>query len=143
MDKIYSRPRIRMPNNLKGKFSRGSREDKKIKIMLTAIVIIAISLCTVRGIGNYIAPTVDLLSGNIAESTATRVFNEQTLEVMKEYQYEDLCTTTKDSNGNVTMLKANINPINEIKSKIAINVQNTLDNSQNQMTIKLRNFYRK
>lgn len=146
MDKIYSRPRIPLPNFGKtpfGKFPKGSKMNKKRKLLLSAIFVIGIALYTVKSLENYIAPTIDLLSENIAESTATKVFHEQASEVMKTYQYEDLCTVTKDANGNVTMLKANVVPINQIQSEVAVKVQDILNNSENTMTIKLRNIYGK
>ena len=47
---------------------------------------------------------------------------------MKEYNYQDLFSIEKDSNGNVAMIKSNVFPVNEIISNIALKIQKEIDN---------------
>ena len=48
------------------------------------------------------------------------------------YKYEDMFTIEKDNNGNITMVKSNINAINEIISEVAVKIQNEIDNKGNE-----------
>ena len=50
---------------------------------------------------------------------------------MAKYKYDDLCSITKDTNGNITMISANIIPINEIISDIAVKIQEELNKTEN------------
>ena len=60
---------------------------------------------------------------------------------MSKYKYEDLCNITKDANGNILMLSANVIPINEIISDVAVKIQEELNKTDNsKFTIKLGSF---
>ena len=47
---------------------------------------------------------------------------------MREHSYDELFTIEKDKNGNITMIKSNINAINEIISDVAVKIQNEINN---------------
>ena len=128
MDKIYSRKRINFPNIL-NKNKKNNNKHKSIIVKMIAIIIIA--MITAYIIIKAITPIINKNCSNMAKSTATKISNEQATIVMNKYKYEDLCTVTKDSNGNIAMISANVIPINEIVSDITIRVQDELNKSKN------------
>lgn len=136
MDKIYSRKRINLPKS----FNKNKNNEKLIKI--TKIVfIMCIAIVTANGIIYAIRPIVDKQCINMAKSISTKISNEQATIVMSKYKYEDLCTISKDNNGNITMIKANVIPINEIISDVAIKIQEELNKTDNSnFSIRLGSF---
>lgn len=141
MYKIYSRFRIRIPkiNIPRGNRLQNEKRSKRVRIIL--IIIIAFS--TVKLILDAVLPIFDTLCINRAKSIATIISNEQATVVMKEHTYDELYQQEKDSNGNVTMIKANIISINEIISDVAIKIQQEIDKrGQEDVQIALRKFYR-
>ena len=83
---------------------------------------------TVKIILDSVLPIFDTLCENEAKSIATIVSNEQATNVMREHSYDELFTIEKDANGNITMIKSNVVPINEIISDVANKIQIELDN---------------
>ena len=133
MDKIYSRAKIKIPN--------GINKKKKKKIVIFIILLIAFS--TIKITLDAISPIFDTLCENEAKSIATKISNEQATEVMKEHTYDELFSIEKDNNGNITMIKSNVIPINEIISDVAIKIQNEINNQgRENIQIALRKFYR-
>ena len=138
MDKIYSRPRIRIPklNNQNSRIS-----NKKKKKIIKIIIIIFIAIFTMKIILDSVLPIFDTLCQDKAKSIATIVSNEQATAVMTEHSYDELFTIEKDNNGNITMIKANVIPINEIISDVAVKIQNDLDSrGKNNVEIPLGSF---
>lgn len=132
MDKIYSRAKIKIPN--------GINRKKKKTIVIFIILLIAFS--TIKITLDAISPIFDTLCENEAKSIATKISNEQATEVMKEHTYDELFTIEKDNNGNITMIKSNVIPINEIISDVAIKIQNEINNQgRENIQIALRKFY--
>lgn len=128
MPKIYSRTKIRIPNifaNVKHK-----RKLAMIIIFITAIVISA------KVMLDAVNPIFDTLCENEAKSLATIISNEQATNVMTEHSYDELFTVEKDANGNVTMIKSNVMPINEIISDVAIKIQEEI-NKQGRQDIQI------
>ena len=139
MHKIYSRFRIRIPkiNNLK-KF----QNDKALK-MAKIILILVIAFSTVKVVLDAVSPIFDTLCENKAKSIATIVSNEQATAVMSEHTYDELFSIEKDNNGNISMIKANVIPINEIISDVAVKIQQKIDNKgKEDIKIALRKFFR-
>lgn len=133
MDKIYSRVKIKIPN--------GINRKKKKAIVIFIILIIAFS--TIKIILDAISPIFDTLCENKAKSIATKISNEQATKVMEEHTYDELFSIEKDNNGNITMIKSNVIPINEIISDVAIKIQNEINNQgRENIQIALREFYR-
>lgn len=133
MDKIYSRAKIKIPN--------GINRKKKKTIVIFIILLIAFS--TIKITLDAISPIFDTLCENEAKSIATKISNEQATEVMKEHTYDELFLIEKDNNGNITMIKSNVIPINEIISDVAIKIQNEINNQgRENIQIALRKFYR-
>ena len=125
MHKIYSRPRIRIPKVL---LQTGNKlhSEKARKITIIMIILI-IAFSTVKLILDAVLPIFDTLCENRAKSIATIVSNEQATIVMREHSYDELFTIEKDNNGNITMLKSNVLPINEIISDVANKIQEELN----------------
>lgn len=140
MYKIYSRPRLKIPRTIQNRGNNNKKFSKKIAI-IAMILIIAFS--TMKYVLDAVSPIFDTLCESKAKSIATIISNEQAIVVMKDYTYEDLFTIEKDANDNITMIKSNVTKMNEITSKIAINIQNELDNKgREDIQIALRKFYR-
>ena len=141
MNKIYSRPRIKIPKLLlnTGKKLHSKKGKKLVKILL--VLIIAFS--TVKLVLDSILPIFDTLCSNKAKSIATIISNEQATNVMREHSYDQLFTIEKDENGNINMIKSNVIAINEIISDVANKIQEDLDKEGGEnVEIALRKFYR-
>lgn len=141
MDKIYSRPRIRLPKIV---LNRGNKfNNQKNKKIISVIIILIIAFSTVKVVLDAVNPIFDTLCETKAKSIATIVSNEQATNVMREHSYDELFTIEKDSNNNITMVKSNIIAINEIISDVAIKIQEEIDNKgRENIEIALRKFYR-
>lgn len=117
--------------------------QKKNRKLVKMIIILIIAFSTVKLILDAIMPIFDVLCKDKAKSIATIVSNEQATNVMSEHTYDELFTIEKDNNGNVTMIKSNVIPINEIISDVAIKIQEELDEKgKEDISIPLRKFYR-
>lgn len=144
MSKIYSRPRLRIPKIVIGrqnnsyKYKRNRTKRKRI-----ILVIIVISIITLKLVLNSVIPIFDELCENKAISLATRISNKKATELMKNYSYDQLFTIEKDENGNITMMNLNVMPMNEMTSKVAIMIQEGIDEEGNDsIEIPFRKFYR-
>ena len=111
--------------------------------MNTMLVILIIAFSTVKLILDAVLPIFDTLCENRAKSIATMVSNEQATNVMREHSYDELFAIEKDNQGNITMIKSNVIPINEIISDVANKIQEEVDNrGRENIEIALRKFYR-
>lgn len=135
MDKIYSRKRIRLPKlqvffQKQEKDNRGN--DKKRKIVKFSIILL-IAFLTANYLISAIMPIFETQCEIEAKSLATIISNSKAAQVMKLYEYKDLVSVMKDNNGNITLIQANVIPINEMISKVAVDIQEDLNNSDNNM----------
>ena len=121
MDKIYSRRRIKIP-----KINSKIPKEKRIK-MLKIIIIMTIAISTMKIILDAILPIFDKLCEKKKKSIATIISNDQATVVMTEHSYDELFTIEKDNAGNISMIRANVIPINAIISDVAIKIQNELN----------------
>ena len=129
--KIYSRKRLCLNSGNK-------RRNRKIKNIMPfiMIIIIAISVCFL--VWKSIDPIFETICKDEAKAIATKITNEQSTIIIKQYDYEDFFTIQKDENNKIQMISANILKINEISSDIALNVQNQLNNyTENDISIPL------
>ena len=123
--KIYSRPRIKLPKVF---FSSGGDKNLKRKQKIAKIfIIIVIAFSTVKIVLDAILPIFDTLCQDKAKSIATIISNNEATNVMKEHTYDELFSIEKDNDGNITMIKSNIIPINEIISDVANKIQNAIN----------------
>lgn len=141
MPKIYSRPRIRIPKIVT--HTGKKMQSKKAKKMAKMFLILIIAFSTVKVILDAVLPIFDTLCENKAKSIATIISNEQATNVMKEHSYEELFSIEKDNNGNITMIKTNVIPINEIVSDVAVKIQEEINKQgRENIQIALRKLYR-
>lgn len=126
MNKIYSRPRIRIPKIFFQ--ARNEMKNKKARKLIKVFLVVMIAFLTVKFSLDSVLPIFDTLCENEAKSIATIVSNEQATNVMREHSYDELFTIEKDAEGNITMIKSNVVPINEIISDVANKIQIELDN---------------
>lgn len=123
--KIYSRPRIRIP-----KLFFSNNEDKNLKRkqkIAKIFMIMVIAFSTVKIVLDAISPIFDALCEDKAKSIATIISNNEATNVMKDHTYDELFTIEKDNDGNITMIKSNIIPINEIISDVAVKIQKSIN----------------
>lgn len=132
MDKIYSRRRFILPKFNANSFKNNNyKNDERITKILKIMIIVAIAIVTSYKIVDAINPIIDKQCSTKAKSIATKISNEQATLVMSRYNYDDLCNVSKDSNGNVSMISANVITVNEIISDVAIKIQEELDKEEN------------
>lgn len=132
MDKIYSR--FRIPRIIVSKNS-----SHKNKFLWVLILIVVIAVFTAKNIINVMNPFLERQAKALARGTAIKLANEASRNAMQNMTYQDLCMLEKDADGNIKMMKLNVSNINKICSKIAIDLQKTLkDNNNNSFKIKLR-----
>lgn len=123
--KIYSRPRIRLPKLF---FSNNGDKNLKRKQKIAKIfIIMVIAFSTVKIVLDAISPIFDVLCKDKAKSIATIISNNEATNVMKQHTYDELFTIEKDNDGNITMIKSNIIPINEIISDVAVKIQTSIN----------------
>ena len=137
MDKIYSRPRIRLPK-IHILHNNRTIKSSKAKKILIIIAIMIITIITFTIVLNSVMPIFEKICKDKAKGIATMVTNQKATEVMAIYEYSDIIKIHKDSNDNITMIESNIVNINKIISDVAIYIQDELDNAENQdISIKL------
>ena len=125
MSKIYSRPRIRIPKIFLS--TSGDKNFRRKQKITKIFIIMIIAFSTVKIVLDAILPIFDTLCKDKAKSIATIISNEQATVVMREHSYDELFTIEKDNDGNITMIKSNVFPINEIISDVAVKIQNEID----------------
>ena len=141
MHKIYSRPRIRLPKIIVN--TNRKMQTNKGKKFTRIILILIIAFSTAKLILDAVIPIFDNLCRQEAKSIATLISNEQATNVMKEHTYDELFTIEKDNNGNITMIKSNVVPINEIISDVANKIQIEIDKKgRENVEIPVRKLYR-
>ena len=86
-----------------------------------------IAFSTVKIVLDAISPIFEALCEDKAKSIATIISNNEATNVMKDHTYDELFTIEKDNDGNITMIKSNIIPINEIISDVAVKIQNSIN----------------
>lgn len=111
MHKIYSRVRI-----------------LHAKKLLNIVIVLVIAFGVVGMVYRSVSPAFEALCKDEAKGLATKITNEEATKIMEEYNYQDLFSIEKDSNGNIAMIKSNVFPINEIISSIALKIQEDIEN---------------
>ena len=86
-----------------------------------------IAFSTVKIVLDAISPIFNALCEDKAKSIATIISNNEATNVMKDHTYDELFTIEKDNDGNITMIKSNVIPINEIISDVAVKIQNSIN----------------
>lgn len=128
MAKIYSRRRF----ILKPRFNKAKTTNIKIiKFRRKTIKFIIILLIFIFCLNKYfdnIEPIFDAMCEEKVKSVATIVTNQQSTITMNNYKYEELYTIEKDESGNITVIKSNVVPINNLISELTESIQHEFDN---------------
>ena len=109
--------------------SKAKRYRKKIIKLIIIVIIITLLL---KLIFYYFEPIFEAMCEEKVKSIATIITNQQSTIVMNKYQYEELYTIEKDSNGNIVIIKSNVVPVNNMISELTENIQNEFDKIENQ-----------
>lgn len=120
---IYSRKRMKIFKPKKYNLNRSNKPTKLFKIFI--IVIIAFLICLI--FYKSIDPTFEKTALTEAKAIATRITNEQSTKAIIGYKYEDLFNIERDSNGDISLISANILKMNLLTSDIASFIQESLD----------------
>lgn len=128
MSKIYSRKRFILKPSFKsfGRMSNGARKRKiiiKTKTLKVASILI-VALLIYRLMMSYIDPVFETMCEERLKSIATVISNQESTKAMNKYQYEELYTIEKDEAGNITLIKSNVAPINNMISDLTEGIQN-------------------
>ena len=148
MSKIYSRPRIRIPQikilrifipNIENIF-KSNYKNKRTKI-IKILIILVIAFSTLKIVLDAILPIFNTLCIDKAKSISTLISNEQATLVMKNHKYDELFTIEKNSKGDISIIKSNVIQVNEIVSDIALNIQKEIDDEgRNKIEIPMGSF---
>ena len=140
MYKIYSRRRIHFPK-INMNFNSRSAESKNLKKFFKICIILLIAFSTFNVIAQSVNPIFKRICEDEARSMATVIANEEATNIMRNYTYDELFFVEKDNEGNITMIKSNIFPINEIISDVAVKIQQKInDKGKDDVNIALGSF---
>ena len=124
MDKIYSR--FRLP-----KIIGINKFDLRKKLIFILLIILFIAYFTaVKIIDDTITPLLERQSRVLARSTVASFSNEAVSNAMKDMSYQDLCSIEKDDEGNIKLMKLDVVNVNNICTKVAMEIQNNINNSE-------------
>lgn len=93
------------------------------------LVIIIIGYFTATTIIKAITPIIERQCRVKARSLATEFANEACLDNIQNITYDDLCTIEKDEANDVCLIKMNSININKLNSKIALEIQEKLNDT--------------
>lgn len=124
-EKIYSRRRFLIKPCFANKFPQMPKEKKRK--VLKIIIIISIIFIIIKMILNSVEPVFETMCEERAKAIATIISNKQSTIIMNQYRYEELFTIEKDNEGNITLIKSNIVPMNNMISDLTGNIQNEFD----------------
>ena len=125
MSKIYSRTRFIIKPNF-GHRAQGASAKKTRKIKrksLELIIVVLIAIAVYRLVLSYIQPVFETLCEEKVKSIATVISNQESTKAMNKYQYEELYTVEKDSEGNIVIIRSNVVPINNMISDLTEAIQ--------------------
>ncbi len=119
MDKIYSRKRIPLPK-FNFFFSSNDNNNKYLRKIVTITIILIIAFLVANNLLRAFIPIFEQECISKSKNISTSISNKVATSIMSRYTYEDLVTIYKDNNGNVSLIKSNVIPINEIISDVPI-----------------------
>lgn len=126
MYKIYSRRRIKLPQ-INMNFNSRNTEPQYANKIIKIVIILFVAFSTFNLILQSVTPVFEKICQDEAKSIATIIANEEATNVMRQHSYDELFSIEKDDEGNITMIKSNIFPINEIISDVAVKIQNKIN----------------
>ena len=160
--KIYSRKRFVVTNNINNKAgseteskigrdkSNGNigkqykngfdnkyeKEKNKSKIqIIKLIIILIIVLAVIQMIIPHMEPVFEEMCNEKIKTLAILITNQQSTKVMNKYQYNELYTVERDTNGNIKIIRSNVVPINNLISDLTENIQKKFEKIGKQKVI--------
>ena len=118
-DKLYSRRRIKLIN------LKRIREIKSFKIILLIAFFYIVIVLAIFLKSSY--PVFKATCETAASSKGVSIINDEVNAVMKDYSYDDLINIEKDTQGKISLIKADVIKLNEIVTKIVSNIQEEFD----------------
>ena len=118
-DKLYSRRRIKLIN------LKRIREIKSFKIILLIAFFSIVIVLVIFLKSSY--PVFKATCETAASSKGVSIINDEVNAVMKDYSYDDLINIEKDTQGKISLIKADVIKLNEIVTKIVSNIQEEFD----------------
>lgn len=122
---LYSRRRLKLPKIVYNKFNLSN--NKKNKKLSKFVIVVSVAILTFCIVIKSVSPIYEAICRDRAKSIATIICNEESTKIIDNYKYEDLVSIYKDNNGNITMIKSNITPINFIISDVGEKIQKRID----------------
>ncbi|MGL5641806.1 MAG: sporulation protein YunB [Paraclostridium sp.] len=100
---------------------------KKNVFIFIIIFILSILIGSFIYIDNKLRPTITLIAETKAEELANKSINKAVFTIIdNDIKYEDLINIKTGEDGNITMMQANSILINEIASKVALEIQSEM-----------------
>lgn len=125
MDKIYSRPRIRI-YRFKPKNSDNKRTIRQKKVLKLGTIFL-VAFLTIYTVLKSMNPIFEGLCISKAAVVTSDIINGKTREVLTKYQYKDIVQVTHNDADNTNILKTDVATINQIVSEIALEVTREMD----------------
>lgn len=122
MDFIYSRKRINIPGY--------KNNPKKTTKFVKWIAILVIAVTTAYYIIMSINPIFEGLCMSKSHEIATNITNIESSRVLDNIKYSDIVKIEKDNTGKITLINNDVVKMNKIASDIAIGIQTSLKNIQ-------------
>ncbi len=126
MDKIYSRPRIKI-YKLNPKNNRRSVRSKKA-IKLGTIFLVA--FLTVYTILKSVNPIFEGLCISKVTVLTTNIVNSKTREVLAKHQYKNIVEVVHNDADNTNILKTDVAIINQIMTEISLEITKEMSKKQ-------------
>ncbi|ASW42524.1 sporulation protein YunB [Clostridium isatidis] len=107
------------------------------KVKNIKFIIIIISLCIIINsiisfFHNNISPAVIKIAEDKLKNEATNIVYENALDIYsKEFDYSDIMSIEKDSEGNITLLRADTVKLNYLSSKLILTINNRITELEN------------
>ena len=108
-------------NGFSGKYEKEKNKSKIqiIKLIITLIIILLLVQMMIR----YMEPVFEEMCNEKIKTLAILITNQQSTIVMNKYQYDELYTVERDTNGNIKIIRSNVVPINNMISDLTKNIQ--------------------
>ena len=106
------------------------RQMKLKKSFVFFIYVFLVVILFLFIINMVVVPTLEPLINTNVKVLALNAINETIKNNMSSLEYDDFVTIQKDENGNIDSIKANVNKINLLSSKLSTDIQNYITNTE-------------
>ncbi|MBR2477020.1 MAG: sporulation protein YunB [Clostridia bacterium] len=105
------------------------RKDRRrySRIALVILIVSAVTYCIFSAMSK-VYPVIEDVSGELLRSNSTEIINTSVLRSIEDKDiYNDLVNITYDESGNITSLTTNSTEINKLKSTVALDILNGIE----------------